>query len=260
MTASSTPVTSTIEDLRPRPASVRSVATILTWCHLSWLWVAWALFAVGLIVILGVQLVRGGDVDRSIWEQIGFGIQGWVIFAAGITTVPVYVAMIVSGGVTRRRLSEASIAAMVVVAVAGTAVVMAGYLIERIAFASGDWPHVLDDGSTVLAAGTAGRIAITSLLSFAAFFVSGWIIGTCFYRFGSATGIAAIVPALIPAIVVDTLLGGPINVLGTIDVLRDRADAIVQPHLAIGVVGSLVAVVAACVVARQLTVETPIKN
>lgn len=242
------------------PARLRTVTSIIVHGHLAWLRYVWAGLATLLLVILSVQWARGGGFTESVWEQIGVGVQRWVIFGAGVTTVPVFAPLVVSQGVTRRAMSHASFLAAAAIAITGTLVVVAGYLAERAVYAGANWTHASGDGSNVLAADTIGRDIVASALIFAAYLVSGWIIGIGFYRAGAAVGMALIVPGVIPLLAVDALMSAPNNPIGAFDIVQERLDRLGELQLWVSVPVSIVILAVAALVARRATVGVAIKN
>lgn len=206
----------------------------------------------GYVVVLVVTSVADADIAGSIWEWLGAGWQRWVVFGAGISMLPTFGPMLLSNGVTRARLSASAALTMVLVAIGGALVVVAGYGIEDVAFARNDWHHVLDDESAVGGVTFLASTALEMTLTLAAYFASGWLIGISFYRFGRDGGVPLVLPCLVPAVAAELLLHNPARnvIFGFAD---NVFDDIGQPHAAIGVPVTIVVLAVACVVATRFT-------
>lgn len=241
------------------PPSLSTTAQLTTAIHLYWLKYVWMLALVVLAVILIVASVRDATLDDSVWDQIGVGVLRWVIFAAGVTTLSSFAPMFLGNGVTRGQLASSSIVSMAVVSAIGAAVVALGYVIERIVYPRAGWELILRDAETPLDAGTIASRSISMAVLFAAYFVSGWLIGAAFYRYGSNVGLLLIVPSAIPLLVVDLLLAGPTNMIGGIDAIQRRLGPVDDVALPVALPLSAVIVVVACVAARRATQAVPLR-
>jgi hypothetical protein len=229
-----------------RPSLART-ASITTFGHLAWIgWVWLATFVVvgGVIVALGA--FSDGQLLDSLWQDAGAGWQRWVVLAAGIGTTSTFAPLLVGNGVTRRRMSASVAVTMVVLAVLGAAFVAAGYLVEGAVFRSNDWGHFLDGGGRAIGGRMVAGLAVRHALTLAAYFVSGWLIGIGFYRFGRDAGAPLIVPSIVPLVLVELLLlGGGAGI--TVGPLGELSG----PPLAVGAPASaLVVAVAALAAAR----------
>ena len=202
------------------------------WIGLMWLVVA-VLFAAAIIIIGNV-----GSLDESLWRGTVVSWQRWVIGAAGLFTLPTFLPMLVGNGVTRTRFAHATIVAMLTIATLGAAFIVLGYLAEGLAFEFFDWPHVLDSGGAPISGvGHHAETFVDHLLSLAAFFTSGWVVGLCWRRW-QIGGLPMIVASLLPIAVTELMIRGESG----IDVF-DRLSF--DPPLAVGVLVSTAAIAVA---------------
>ena len=232
----------------PRPPSITTTASIVSGGHLTWLGYTWAITAVVFVVVMTLIIRFGGHLDSSLWESAGASWQRYVIFAAGVTTLPSFLAMFVGNGVTRSQLSASSTVSMVVVAIAGTAFAIAGFVAEGLIFGSAGWTQVMDNGYPADSAGGYVVLALRYAVIFSMWFSAGWLIGAGFYRYGFFGGIALIIPFAIPVLLCELLVGqaaASINV----DVLTDH----LQTPAAIGLLVGIGLVAMNATIARAVT-------
>jgi hypothetical protein len=236
----------------PGPAPLSATAGITAGGTLYWLGIVWAVTFVICLVVLVVAGAIDARLDSSLWQGLGAGWQRWLVLAAGVTMLPSFGPILITNGATRRRLSESAVVTMALVALGGVLVIVAGYVMEDMVFAANDWWHMVDDspagGVSFLAA-----VALEGWLSFAAYFVSGWLIGIGFYRFPNSVAVPLILPSLVPAIAVNFLVQSKIGNGGPMDFVVTSFDVGRDVPVVLGVVGSLVVTAIACVVATRYT-------
>jgi hypothetical protein len=240
---------------KPLPPSLRTTARILTRGHLTWLAWTWLVTAAFFTVALALIIRLGGELDSSLWQGAGASWQRYVIFAAGVTTLPTFLALFVGNGVTRAQLAASSTVSMVVVAAAGTVVVIAGFVAESLAFSSTGWPHVMDGGEPVGSGADLVVLGVRYLVLFCMWYSAGWLIGTGFYRYGVVGGIGLIVPFAIPVVLCELLVGqaaASINV----DVLTD----LVHAPAALGVIVGVGLVAMNATIARAFTSGVAVRS
>ena len=93
------------------------------------------------------------------------------------------------------------------------------------------------------------RVAVETPLVLVAYFISGWIVGAGFYRFGIAGGIALTLPGLVPAALAELFASKD---FGGIDI-DTTAGWLSRPHLAVTALTGLAVVAASAWVARRVT-------
>ena len=169
-------------------------------------------------------------------------------FAAGVTTLPSFLAMFVGNGVTRSQLSASSTVSMVVVAVAGTTFVIAGFIAEGLIVGSVGWTQVMANGNPAYSAGEYVVLALRYVVIFSMWFSAGWLIGAGFYRYGTFGGVALIIPFAIPVLLCELLVGQAVASIN-VDVLNDH----VQTPAAIGLLVGVGLVAMNATIARAFT-------
>jgi hypothetical protein len=247
------PATSTSTTTPTTSSTLTPAAQIVTFGHLAWLGYIWLGASVVYAMVL-FAVDRWGSVDESLWPSVAAAWQRYVIFGAGVTIMTTFLRMLVRNGVTRRTVSGAATIAMGAIAVIVGLWTMAGYAVERAVYDANGWTQGLRSDA-VFAWGDLPRAGIDSALVVAAYYAVGWIVGACFYRWGVLGGLLRLLPALVPAALMELVVspdfgGMDIDALGS---WRDRPNRLVT--LAAGG-----AVLAATVwVARRLTREAALR-
>jgi hypothetical protein len=197
-----TPGTTT-EARRP---SRRTTTGILVRGYLVWLGWLWCTLLV--VLTIGLLVVGASDWEpsTSLWSGGGIGWQRWVLFSAGIALTRVFVREFVTRGVTRGRLAESAIGALLVLAAICSAAGAAGYVIEAVIFRSQDWVNELPGGGR-FSAGALPRLAVEHALLGAIYFLGGWLIGLGYARVHWAYATLLIPACLAPAAVVEFAVG-----------------------------------------------------
>lgn len=200
-------------DPQPETEPVRrpgldTIALILTAGHASWMvwfWIGGSVLAAGIVAFWSFR----GELDQSVWRNVA-GFQLWVAFAAGVTTVPVYLAMFVRHGVPRRTLAHASLIALPVVSIVAGLWVAAGFALERVVYEQMGWPHGLGDSLVVGGFVDVLGLGALATVTYLAFSVSGWLVGWAWRHAGWPWFVLWLVPAAIPMLVATRTLGHPV--------------------------------------------------
>lgn len=219
--------------LTATPPPLSTTAFVVSGGHLAWLGWVWAVTAAIFAVVIAL-VVRFGELDSSLWQDAGASWQRFVIFAAGVTTLPSFLAVFVGHGVTRAQLSASNTVSMVLVAAAGTVFVIAGFIAEAVVFGGAGWDHVLDGGGPVASAAELAVLALRYAVLFCMWFSAGWLIGTGFYRYGFIGGVALVVPFAIPVLLCE-LVVGQAGASISIGVLNDLVSTPAAVGLLVGV-------------------------
>ena len=144
--------------------------------------------------------------DGSVWEPGGTAVR-WMLLALGVAITPAYLPTYVAHGVTRRRFTVAAMLTGGGLAVAAAVYVAAGLLVERLLFAARDTggprlvnSHLFDS------AGQVHLVVVEYGLAFLAYLVTGWLVGTVYYRYGGRRGTLLAPLALLPLAAVEALI------------------------------------------------------
>jgi hypothetical protein len=231
-----------------------TTASVVTTGSLRWLGWVWGVTAVVFVVVMAIIRAAGYDLENSLWQGAGAGWQRWVVFAAGVTTVPVYGPLLISNGITRQQLSWSAVVALTMVAIIGGAFITAGYAGEHALFGWYNWLHVLDD-RTVVEPGALALAAVESCTILAAYFVSGWLVGIGFYKWGPPLGIPLIAPSAAPLVASEVLVGtgSGFNTFGGLRTFTG-------PPAGLGIIGAIVVIGLACIIAFAYTRTVALKD
>lgn len=253
MTAATTSTAGTTDPTGPPALS--TTAALTTFGTLAWVWLVWAVAGVLFVGIL-VAVRVWGELDESLWHPLGAGAQRWLFLVVGFTMVSEFGRMFIVNGVTRAQLARSALIAGAVVCPLGGAVAVAGYVVEGLAFDSFDWPHVLgahDDARTAVddavdplgSVGAVVRLYGEHVLTLAAFFVTGWLLGVAYRSLPRDEAHFFLLPSLLPAGTAVLLVRGDSFVFGFLD--RLALDA--NPWLGASITAAVV-VAGAAIAAR----------
>jgi hypothetical protein len=230
----------------PGPAPLATTASMTTLGHLAWigwLWLATAVVVVAIVLATGVgDASSSGD---SLWQGAGAGWQRWLLLGAGAATTSTFGPMLIGNGVTRARLSASVQVSMVLLAVLGSLFIVGGYLLEGALY---DAQQRLDDGRTVDGVGMLAGLGVRYALTLAVSFLSGWLIGIGFYRYGRDGGIPLIPLCLVPLALVELLLLG-----GGTGLSVGPLEDVSGPPLAVAAPAALAVIAAGAAVATRYT-------
>ena len=237
------------------PPALSTTAAITTIGHLGWLGWVWLTVA----LLYGVAMIPVSifaDLDgNSIWQDAVAGWQQWLLFAAGITTVPTFAKMMITNGVTRAQLSKSSIIAMVAIALIGGTFIAVGLAAEGLVYDLNDWSRELRGGDSAPGVATIVGIGVDSALVLCAYFVTGWLAVAGIYRLGWILGAMFGVVAIVPAAFSELVLG--VDAGTRVDVLDDMAPDV---NGAVGIVLTVVVIAVAALAATWMTSEIELDN
>lgn len=192
-------------------------------------------------IIVTVLLV--GDTDVSIWATSGGSAPKYFLMVIGIMLTTAYLPVYVGNGVTRRDFARAASIYIAAVAAVYAVFMTVGYVVEYSVYSSAELLGGLKDPYPMQSVGDGLSIFVAELCVGAAYLCVGWLLGTCFYRFGTWWGIGLIPLTLVPALVTevgfDSLWAGH-GINNGLDIER--------PPLAIGVLMAVLSIAAAWIV------------
>lgn len=152
-----------------------------------------------MIVALSIGLAgryrNPGAPDVNYLELIGGATKGYMM-VIGILATPIYLPLFVTHGTTRRDFVKGSLAFAALLSVAATAVLYLSYLLQE----AGAQPYKIGQGHLFTALNQPLLIFVEYSLLLMAFFVSGWLIGSAYYRFGWVKGLFFMAVSLLPVV------------------------------------------------------------
>lgn len=229
-------------------------AAIPTFGHLSWVvwfWAGGAVLFVLAMVVMSITddadsiTIFGGD-SNSLWSGL-ISIQAWIVFGAGVTSIPSYGSTFLANGSTRAQLSRSTVVALVVVCALGGLYALVGYGVEHVVYDAKGWEHALPDGRAVDGIGPLVSVGVTYAATLACYFVAGWLVGIAYLRLGWVLFVLSLIPAALPIAAADVFLDGA----STTDLTQHWS----RPPLALGLLAVAAVVALSCTVATRFTRE-----
>jgi hypothetical protein len=199
-------------------------------------------WAVLIVVITGILIARARyfTVSTSTWHWMGNSPR-IMFLVIGILLPTLFLPRWVSHGITRRAFALAGGLNMAVAAIAGGAIVATGYAVESVVYSAAGWEQALQGLPSQLFADSSAwhLIFLHFTLTYSAYAITGWLIGTGYYRWGPWRGTLFLIPALLPLVATEAVfVPGP--TLGiTLGVERLPALAVVVVALIITVLGGI---------------------
>ncbi|MDQ0115765.1 hypothetical protein [Paenibacillus harenae] len=168
-------------------------------------WLVFLCIYVAIGVILRSPTV-GAEMDaQGIWEGASTSPKVFLL-VIGILMTPLSLASFVSNGVTRRHFIWGVSGLLVVYSAISAIIMVIGYPIEQWIYDKYDWPLELSNPHLFKDASQFGLIFVEYFFLFIAFFGSGWLIGSCFYRFNWKLAVVLILVAILPAMAMETVI------------------------------------------------------
>ncbi|MBD2872342.1 hypothetical protein [Paenibacillus arenilitoris] len=169
-------------------------------------WLVFIVIYVGIGFILRMNGTAGGDIDgQSIWEGAGSSPKIFLM-VVGIMMTPLSLASFVANGITRRHFIGGVMLVIAIFAIVSSILLTVGYPIERAVYEMNGWPLALKNPHLFETTRQYGWIFVESFLLFFAYFGSGWLIGSGFYRFHWRVAIVLSALALLPAMAMEVVL------------------------------------------------------
>jgi hypothetical protein len=175
-------------------------------------------------------VVTVGDTDVSIWATSGGSAPKYFLLAVGVMMTTAYLPIYVGNGVTRRDFAYGASLYILAIAAVYAVLMTLGFVFEYALYSSADLMAGLTDPYPVRSVGDGLATLVAELFVGIVYLCAGWLMGTCFYRFGNWWGIGLIPVTILPAAV--TEVGFDALWLGY---LINNGLGIEPPRLAVGV-------------------------
>lgn len=168
-------------------------------------WIALGFVSIVLLVTVAgdIWLSRSDEVAYSLWVTIAAnGTKYWVSVVA-VMAVSMHLRPLVAAGLTRRAFLRGTAAFLLAAAVGFSLLVVAGHGVEQaVVRPAATYPVLTGTGAVTEFA----HVLVTTL----AFTAAGLAIAAGYYRFGPRRGFLLMIPAVVPVLLAEGLLGfGP---------------------------------------------------
>lgn len=189
--------------------------------------------------IIGLIVATTAGLEHSVWIGACWWSQ-YFLMAAGISVTAQYLRVHIAGGVTRRVFGLGVVLFGLTGSILFGAATVLGFVVERgLATSAGAaaFPTAADYTATV------ADVLVATLdfsILHAAHFFAGWAIAATFQRFGVVAGLAVIVPAMTPGLLMDLVTIGS---QPTAEILEDLDLAVLTRPSLVAVVVTLTAAV-----------------
>ena len=217
--------------------------------RMSWIGVAgYSVIIVGASVLADVFTGAFGRIRTSIAQYPLLNSPQYFLMVFGIVAVTTQLAVFVAHGVTRRDFARGAAVFLAGLAlwfaVVQVAVLLAENGVFHLAGIAGDLTQPHPAGTPA----AAGRLFMQCLMVGAAHAVSGWLIGSGYYRYGPWLGTVLIVPGYLPAYIAAVAMD-----TGTSGLRIDLGFGLAGAKVPAGVLVSLAVIAAASWVCYALT-------
>lgn len=188
----------------PRPQPPLAMASHLVKANIKYFLVVWLLLFLG--VAIATTIVGSlTNPSMSILDFTTTPPRYWIL-AIGILFPGVITRVYVAHGVTRKDLSTAALLAAAAISVVLGLLMAAAFGIEHLVYQANGWDAVIE-GHLFGTSGQFGLVLGEFTVIYAGHFLAGWTIGLLFARFETITALALLIPAYLPAAVIEWLLG-----------------------------------------------------
>lgn len=184
----------------------RLVTAVLLRAHRPSALLFWGVMLTGVTaaVVVNEVLTSRWHLDDDPWLLLAGTAGKYWMLVMGVSLVAVNLRTFVANGITRRTF-VAGAAGFGLLAVVGFALVlMVGTLVEQPVL------RLTDPGAPTVSSGYAGTALAHHLPMLLAYLISGVLMGAGFYRFGSRIGAALLIPAVVPLVLTETLIGSDV--------------------------------------------------
>lgn len=209
----------------------------------------WVMLAAAFIVT-AIARDLFGTVGSSTWQWAATAPKVMMLIVGGMLAIA-FLPQYISFGISRRAFSLAAGVVIIVLSLAGTAIMAGGFVVEILIYNALGWQHAIDEPLLFASTGQWYLIVPEFTLLFMAWSASGWIAAAGFYRwvgFGRwdwLAGTLFLIPASLPLIAAEALR-----------VWTSQA----RLPLPLGLVGILLAVAAGVVAAYHITKDMSLRH
>ncbi|MGO4694073.1 hypothetical protein AB4Z50_07305 [Paenibacillus sp. 2TAB26] len=169
-------------------------------------WVIFILIYIGVGFLMNAEAIVGPDVDgQEIWESTTISPRLFLL-VIGILLTPASLASFVSSGVTRKHFIGGVSLVLVLFSAIFALILTIGYPVEHFIYDKKNWTLELNNPHLFSSSLELGWIFFEYFCLFFAYFGSGWLIGSGFYRFNWKIGVLISVAALLPMMAMEAVL------------------------------------------------------
>jgi hypothetical protein len=169
-------------------------------------WIIFILIYIGVGVLTNSEAIVGSDFEgQEIWESTTISPKIFLL-VIGILLTPVSLASFVSSGVTRKHFIGGVSLVLVMISAIFSIMLTIGYPVEQFIYDKNNWTLELKNPHLFSSSSEWGLIFFEYFCLFFAYFGSGWLIGSGFYRFNWKIGTLISVVSILPAMAMEVVL------------------------------------------------------
>lgn len=172
---------------------------------LSMYWLIFLVIYIAIGVILRAPAVGYEMEAQGLWEGASTSPKIFLL-VIGILMTPLSLASFVSNGVTRRHFIWGVSGLLVVYSAISAIIMVIGYPIEQWIYDRYDWPLELGNPHLFKDASQPWLVFVEYFFLFIAYFGSGWLIGSSFYRFNWKLAVVLCLVTLLPAMAMESVI------------------------------------------------------
>lgn len=171
----------------------------------------WVMLSV-LLIVIGIVVAVVVPQPTGVWQGSRWAPQ-YFVFVVGLTCAATQLRAYLAVGIARKQFLFGVSVLAVVMALGCTVLIELGFVIERAIFNAQGWSQFGHDRDLVASAGVVAQTAAEFFLLYVSYFLAGLMIGGGFLRLSPAVGVALIIPAALPPLIIESLQwnSGPVN-------------------------------------------------
>ncbi|OBZ08710.1 hypothetical protein [Bacillus sp. FJAT-26390] len=169
-------------------------------------WIIFILVFIGLAVLVNEKVIPDGELNlNEIWESVTISPKIFLM-VIGILLTPASLASFVACGVTRRHFIRGVTLFMAASSALLAILMMAGISVEQFIYERNNWSIELQNAHLFTSPSQLGLVFVEYFCLFFAYFGSGWLIGSGYYRFHWRNGLLITLVAIVTAVAMDIVL------------------------------------------------------